>query len=51
MTRRLSRRTANPVTRRLAEIVADCNYASRRSVERNAPWMSRHDATSTQPRR
>jgi hypothetical protein len=35
MTRHLSSRPSNSITRRVAALVADCHYAARRSVELN----------------
>ncbi len=50
MTRHPSRRISERITRRITEIAADCNYASRRSVELNMPWAQRHDPAPTAPR-
>jgi hypothetical protein len=41
-----ARSTARRLTRRFAEIVAECSYASRRSVELNTPWLTRRHTTN-----
>jgi hypothetical protein len=45
MTTQLTRRTTRRLTRRFAETVAECSYASRRSVELNTPWLARRHTT------
>ena len=43
-----SDRIGKRITQRISQIVSDCHYASRRSVQRNTPWLAR--PTSTEPR-
>ena len=45
MTTQLTRRTARRLTRRFAETVAECSYASRRLLELNTPWLARRHTT------
>ncbi len=48
MTTQSSQRITTRLARRLADIVAECHYASRRSMEHNTPWV-RQASTTARP--